>query len=79
MQREEEEAHGRQTAQVYKETGETVTLINQDRLEIIRSFAVRLSTKDIINNVKVIDRTWQAIEQHADKSLTLEVMMFRLA
>ncbi|HLA27686.1 MAG TPA: DNA polymerase III subunit delta' [Syntrophales bacterium] len=65
-------------AMIYKETGETVSLINQDRIDIIKSLAGRLSTKDILSNIKSIDRAVGAVEQYADKTLTLEVMMFRV-
>ncbi len=65
-------------ALVYRETGETTGLINQDRAEVLRPFVQRLSTQDMLGNIKVLDRAAQALEQHADKTLTLEVMMFRL-
>ena len=65
-------------AMIYKETGEAGNLINQDRIEIIMSLAGRLSANDISSNIKNIDRAVRAIEQYADKTLTLEVMMFRL-
>jgi len=65
-------------AMIYKETGEAGNLINQDRIEIVMSLAGRLSANDISSNIKNIDRAVRAIEQYADKTLTLEVMMFRL-
>ncbi|HLE17257.1 MAG TPA: DNA polymerase III subunit delta' C-terminal domain-containing protein, partial [Syntrophales bacterium] len=65
-------------AMIYKETGEAGSLINQDRIESITSLAGRLSAKDIISNIKNIDQAVRAVEQYADKTLTLEVMMFRI-
>jgi DNA polymerase-3 subunit delta' len=65
-------------ALVYKETGKSDGLINQDRTDIISSFAGRMPVKDIISNIKTINRAIRALEQHADKTLTLEVMMFRV-
>ena len=65
-------------AMIYKETGEAGNLINQDRIEIVMSLAGRLSANDISSNIKNIDRAVRAIEQYADKTLTLEVMMFRI-
>lgn len=64
---------------VYKETGKSDGLINQDRTDIISSFAGRLPVKDIISNIKTINRAIRALEQHADKTLTLELMMFRVS
>ena len=45
---------------------------------MIKALADRLPVPDMISNIKVIDRALRAIEQNADKTLTLEVMMFRL-
>ena len=61
----------------YKETGERRGLINPDRIDVIRPLAERLPAKDIINNIKTIDRTLRAVELYADRILALEVMMLR--
>ena len=61
----------------YKETGERRGLINPDRIDVIKPLAERLSAKDIINNIKTIDRTLRAVELYADRILALEVMMLR--
>lgn len=64
---------------VYRETKETKGLIYRDRVDALGSLTGRLSTQRIIGNMMVIDRAFQALEQHADKTLTLEVMMLRLS
>ena len=61
----------------YKETGERRGLINPDRIDVIRPLAEKLPVKDIINNIKTIDRTLRAVELYADRTLALEVMMLR--
>ena len=65
-------------AMLVREGGEEQGLKNQDRLDIVKSLSCRLTTQDIINNIKTIEWASQAVEQHADKTLTLEVMAFKL-
>lgn len=65
-------------ALVSKEMCDTDMLINQDRAEIIASLAQRLTIPDMIGDIRTIDRAMRALEQNADKALTLEVMMLRL-
>ena len=65
-------------AMVYRETGDAGALINQDQEEMIKSLADRLPLADMIDNIKAIDRAFAAVQQNADKTLTLEVMMFKL-
>lgn len=64
---------------VYRETGQTKSLIHQDRIEAIKDFADRISETDILKNIKTINRAYSAIEQNANERLILEWMMFRLA
>jgi DNA polymerase-3 subunit delta' len=66
-------------ALVYKETTTIDPLFNQDRLPMIRSFADKLSGTDLLRNIIAVDRACRAIDQNANKSLTLEAMMFKLA
>jgi DNA polymerase-3 subunit delta' len=54
-------------------------LINQDRREAIASLAERLTTKALLRDLRTIERARRALEQNADKTLTLEVMMLRLS
>ncbi|MFH1080527.1 MAG: DNA polymerase III subunit delta' [Pseudomonadota bacterium] len=64
---------------VYKETGMAHFLTNQDRVPDIQSFAGGHSASDLLKYIRTVDRAYGAIDQNANKSLTLEVMMFRLA
>ncbi|MBN1664761.1 MAG: DNA polymerase III subunit delta' [Deltaproteobacteria bacterium] len=64
---------------VYRETGEQNRLINHDRLDAIKKIGAGLSGRDMLNNIKAVDDALRALEQNANKQLTLEAMMFRLA
>lgn len=66
-------------ALVYKETAASEPLFNQDRIPMIQSFAERLSGIDLLHNIIAVNRAARAIDQNANKSLTLEAMMFKLA
>jgi len=66
-------------ALVYKETAKMERLINQDCVETIKSIADRLSGRDILNNIKTVGWALDAIDRNANKALTLEAMMFRIA
>jgi len=66
-------------ALVYKETGTTHYLMNQDRAREIQFFADGHSAADMLKNIRTVDRAYHAIDQNANRSLTLETMMFRLA
>ena len=63
---------------VYRETGETESLIHQDRTETIKSFAEKIPGSDILKSIKTINHAHRAIEQNANKELTLEWMIFKL-
>ncbi len=64
---------------LYKETGETERVINQDHIDIIKSFAERISGRNILNSIKAVEQSFHAINQNANKQLTLETMVFRLS
>ncbi|MDD5712476.1 MAG: DNA polymerase III subunit delta' [Smithellaceae bacterium] len=66
-------------AVVYAERGAEGRLVNQDRSEVIEGIARRIATPELIRNLAVIEKASSAIEQNANKALTLEAMMFRLA
>jgi DNA polymerase-3 subunit delta' len=66
-------------ALVYKETAEMERLINQDCVETIKSIADRLLGRDILNNIKTVGWALDAIDRNANKALTLEAMMFKIA
>ena len=65
-------------ALVSKETHDVEMLINQDRTDLIKSLAEHLTIPDMINDLRTIERAMRALEQNADKTLTLEVMTLRL-
>jgi DNA polymerase-3 subunit delta' len=65
-------------ALIYRETGMTQSLFNQDRVSEIRSFAGGHSAADLLKNIRIVDRAHRAIDQNANRLLTLETMMFRL-
>ncbi len=69
---------GYRDALVYKETGDRESLINQDYIDIIKSVAESESGRDIVGCIRAVDRAFHALNQNANKQLTLEVMMFRL-
>jgi len=54
-------------------------LVHRDCEAEIRTLADRRTGEEILNNIRLIDRAIAALEQNANKQLTLEVMMFRLA
>jgi DNA polymerase-3 subunit delta' len=66
-------------ALVYRETGEPGRLIHYDRIDAVKALGERLSGGDILNNIKAVDDALAAMEVNANKQLTLEAMMFRLA
>ena len=65
-------------ALVYKETQNDQMLINQDEASFIASLATRLSGRQILQNIALIEKAFETIEQNVNKSLTLETMAFKL-
>ncbi|MCL2669321.1 MAG: DNA polymerase III subunit delta' [Syntrophaceae bacterium] len=66
-------------ALVFKETGETVALAFRDRYEVAEALAGRLSGRSLLLNLRAIEAAQAAIEQNANKALTLETMVVKLA
>jgi DNA polymerase-3 subunit delta' len=64
---------------VYRETGDTARLIYQDRLEEVKKNAEGVSGAELLKNIRTINRAYGAIERNANKQLTLETMLFKLA
>ena len=62
-----------------RETGQKNGLMHQDRLELITAMAGKWSPEEILMNIRTVEQTARLLEQNTNKSLTLEVMMFRLA
>ena len=65
-------------ALVYKETQNDQMLINQDNSSLIASLASRLTGPQILQNIALMEKTGETIEQNVNKSLTLETMAFKL-
>jgi DNA polymerase III subunit delta' len=64
---------------VLRETGEAERLMFQDRAGVIEAVAGRLSGRDLLHNIAAVDAAMSAIAQNANKSLTLEAMLIKLA
>ena len=64
---------------VLRETGEKERLMFLDRAEVIEAIAGRLSGRDLLRNISVVEAAMRAIGQNANKSLTLEAMLIKLA
>ena len=65
-------------ALVFKETRKSQILINQDKSSFIAAMAARLSGEQILQNIRLIEKTEETIEHNGNKSLTLETMAFKL-
>jgi len=63
---------------IYKETLKNEMLINRDNASFISNHASRLSGEQIIQNIALVERAGDTIEQNVNKSLTLETMAFKL-
>jgi DNA polymerase-3 subunit delta' len=66
-------------ALVYRETGETQRLIFRDREVVLRTLADRLSGRLLLSNIAAVETAIGAIEKNANKTLTLETMVVKLA
>ncbi|MCE5263380.1 MAG: DNA polymerase III subunit delta' [Deltaproteobacteria bacterium] len=64
---------------ILRETGEKERLMFQDRADVIEAIAGRLSGRDLLHNISVVEAAMSAIGQNANKSLTLEAMLIKLA
>jgi DNA polymerase III subunit delta' len=65
-------------ALVFKETRKNEMLVNQDNSSFINILAQQLSGEQILQNIFLIERSWETIEQNVNKTLTLETMAFKL-
>ncbi len=70
---------GYRDALVYKETGEMDRVINQDHIDIVKSVAENVSGRDILKSILAVEQAFYAINQNANKQLTIEAMMFKLS
>jgi DNA polymerase-3 subunit delta' len=64
---------------ILRETGETESLMFRDRAGVIETIAARLSGRDLLHNIAAVTAAMSAITQNANKSLTLEAMLIKLA
>ena len=66
-------------ALVYRELGNGSILINTDREDTIKALAGRSTPQEMVRNLRIMDRLTRALEQNANKTLTLEAAVFKLA
>lgn len=71
--------YGYRDGLVLRETGERDRLMFPDRSETIEAIAGRLSGRELLRNIDLVEETIGAILQNANKSLTLEAMLIKLA
>jgi len=64
---------------VFKETGNREMLLYKDWASTIEAIARRLSGREIIRNIKEIEKAADALSRNANKTLTLEAMVVSLA
>lgn len=64
---------------VFKEMKDRANLIHPDCAETTKKFSERMSGPNILKSIKTIEYAFGAIEKNANKQLTLESMMFKLA
>ncbi len=64
---------------VLRETRDAERLIFQDRNALIQALAGRLSGRSLLNNLATVEEAMRAIDQNANKTLTLEAMAINLA
>ncbi|MEI6610151.1 MAG: DNA polymerase III subunit delta' [Deltaproteobacteria bacterium] len=65
-------------ALVYKETQNSQMLINQDKSSLIASLASGLTGLQILQNITLMEKAYETMEQNVNKTLTLETMAFKL-
>jgi len=63
---------------IYKEIRKNDMLINRDKTSFVSTCADRLSGEQILQNIALVERAGETIEQNVNKSLTLETMAFKL-
>lgn len=69
---------GYRDALIYKETGSDQHIIHQQCTDIVKAAAHGLSGREILENIRSVDRAMDAIDRNANKKLTLEVLLFKL-
>ena len=64
---------------VYGQTGEEDRLVHRNHLEKVKSCAGRMPVSDVLKNIEALNHAAGAIERNANKQLTLETLLFKLA
>ncbi len=64
---------------IFRETRERERLMFRDRAGMIETIADRLSGRDLLRNIAAVESAMGAIAGNANKSLTLEAMLIKLA
>jgi len=62
-----------------KETGTHQGVLNVDFLKIIKPWAERLSGPALVDNIRIVSQAKSALEENANKALTLDATLFRLS
>jgi DNA polymerase-3 subunit delta' len=66
-------------ALVYKETCRDSMVVNAHDLPCVSSLARRLTGRQILDNIALVERSATLLEMNVNKSLTLETMAFKLS
>jgi len=61
------------------EVKNSANLFHPDCADITKEFSEKITLQGILNSIKTVCRAYRAIENNANKQLTLESMMFKLA
>jgi len=64
---------------VFREMKTEECLTNRDRMDVIASMADRMDTQKVLGYLRTVEYAYHAIRQNANKALTLDMMMFKLA
>jgi DNA polymerase-3 subunit delta' len=64
---------------VFRETKKEESLINRDRMDVIARMADRMDAQKLLRHLRTVEYAYHAIRQNANKALTLDMMMFKLA
>lgn len=64
---------------IFRETREREGLMFRDRAGLIETIADRLSGRELLRNIAAVESAMGAIARNANKSLTLEAMLIKLA
>jgi DNA polymerase-3 subunit delta' len=62
-----------------RETGNEDLVVYRDRLDTASMLAEKLSIPMLLDGIRALEDATKALEQNANKQLTLEAMMFKLA